>query len=251
LAAPELGALRGLAEWTIGVRPADAMFSRVHGVLFDAEPSEITTETAAAVTAEIRAVSGVSDVAAGAALADELIDRGTQLIVVAVPEMRPDAATAVSVLTGTEPVKVLSRGAAATDPEAWMALAVEVRDRRRQCLAYREDPDRLLVELNSPRLAAAAGLTLQAAARRTPVLLDGPVAATAALIAYEAQPRAVRWWAAADLGPDPAHETVLTRLGLRTVLGLGIGAGDLLAGMLALPVLRAALRLGSRTAASG
>lgn len=65
------------------------------------------------------------------------------------------------------------------------------------------------------------------------------------MIAYEAQPRAVRWWASADLGPDPLHELTLTRLGHRPILGLGTGLGDGLAGALALPVLRAAAALGS------
>ncbi len=89
-----------------------------------------------------------------------------------------------------------------------------------------------------------AGLVLRAAARRTPVLLDGPVAAAAALLAYEAQPRAVRWWAAADLGSDPAHELALTRMGQQAVLGLGTGLGDGLAGVLTVPVIRTAEAIG-------
>jgi len=140
----------------------------------------------------------------------------------------------------------LRRGAAATDPEAWMALAVEVRDTRRRCLEFRADPVHLLEALASPRLAAVAALVLRAAARRTPVLLDGPAAAAAALVAYEAQPRAVRWWAAADLGPEPLHELALTRIGQRPILGLGTGLGDGMAGLLALPVVQAAARLADR-----
>ena len=88
-------------------------------------------------------------------------------------------------------------------------------------------------------------MVLRATGRRTPVLLDGPVASAGALLAYEAAPRAVRWWAAADQGPDPLHEIALTRLGQEPVLGLGTGLGDGLAGLLALPVLRAAAALGS------
>jgi len=156
-----------------------------------------------------------------------------------------DAALAVSVLTNTEPVKVLSRGAAATDPEAWMALATTVRDRRVEVYRERDSADRLLVAIASPRLAAIAGIALQAAVRRTPVVLDGPAAAAGALVAYEAQPRAVRWWCAADLGPDQLHEIALTRLGQHGLLGLGSGLGDGLAGILAVPLLQAAARLGA------
>ena len=155
-----------------------------------------------------------------------------------------DAAVTVSVLTNTEPVKVLARGGAATDPDAWMDRAAAVRDARRACMRVRSDPDRLLDQLGSTRLAVTAALALRAAARRTPVLIDGPVAAAAALIGYEAQPRAVRWWAAADLGSDPAHELALTRMGQQAILGLGSGLGDGLAGLLTVPVVRAAEAVG-------
>jgi len=145
-------------------------------------------------------------------------------------------------------VKVLTRGAAATRPDAWMDLAVEVRDARRRCMSLRDKPDELLLGVGSTRLAAAAGICMHAAVRRTPVVLDGPAAAVSALVAYEAAPRAVRWWCAADLGPDPVHDLALTRLGQKPVLGLGTGRGDGLAALLAVPVLQSAARLAAGAA---
>lgn len=241
---PELGRLADLAEWVVGVRPPKATFTNVRLIVIGGEPNALVADTAAAVGADVTTAPAEGDVDTGVALADNAIDGGAELIVVAVPGLRADAAIAVAVLTGSEPAKVLARGAAATDPEAWMRLAVEVRDARRRCMAHRDDPDRLLAELGSSRLAVVSGLVLRAAARRTPVLLDGPVTAAGTLIAYEAAPRAVRWWCASDQGPDPLHELALTRLGQRPVLGLGTGIGDGLAGLLALPVLRAATALG-------
>jgi nicotinate-nucleotide--dimethylbenzimidazole phosphoribosyltransferase len=242
---PELGRLAWLAEWAVGVRPAGSSFGKVRALVVGGEPNELVLDTAAAVNADVSGVSADGDLAAGAAIADDEIERGTELLIVSVPEMHADAAIAVSVLTDTEPVKVLARGAAATEPDAWMQRAIEVRDARRRCMAYRDDPDGLLRELASARLHVVAGIVLRATGRRTPVMLDGPVACAAALIAYEAAPRAVRWWAAADQGPDPLHEIALTRLGQEPILGLGSGLGDGLAGLLALPVLRAAATLGS------
>jgi nicotinate-nucleotide--dimethylbenzimidazole phosphoribosyltransferase len=242
---PQLGRLAALAEWAIGVRPPGSSFGTVRVIVVGGQPSDLAAETASALDVDLTSVPDDGDLATGIALADDAVDRGTDLLIVAAPGVRADAAVAVSVLTNTEPVKVLSRGAAATDPVAWMNLAIEVRDGRRRCAVHRDDSDALLAELGSPRLAVLAGLVLRAATRRTPVILDGPVAAAAALIAYEAQPRAVRWWSTADLGPDPLHEITLTRLGQRAILGLGTGLGDGLAGLLALPVLRAATRLGS------
>jgi nicotinate-nucleotide--dimethylbenzimidazole phosphoribosyltransferase len=242
---PGLGRLASLAEWAIGVRPPGSSFDNVRALIVGAEPRPLVLDTATAVGAQVVGVPAEGGVPAGIAIADDAIERGTQLLILAVPGSGADAAIAVSVLAGTEPVKVLERDAAATDPDAWMRRAVEVRDGRRRCLPHSTDPDGLLAELGSQRLAVAAAAVLRAAGRRTPVLLDGPVAAAAALIAYEAQPRAVRWWVAADRGAEPLSGLVLDRLSQAPVLGLGTSTGDGLTGLLALPVLRAATSLGS------
>lgn len=187
---------------------------------------------------EVRAAVGL-----GAALADEQVDSGADLLIAAVPGSGAQlaAATVVAVLTNTEPVRVATRGAAATDPQSWMAQVTALRDARRRGFAHRGDPDALLASVGGADLAAAAGFVLQAAVRRTGVLLDGLAALAAALLAYEAQPRAVRWWQAADQAPGPACELALTKLGLRPVLELGLGVVDGSAGALAVPVLRAAV----------
>ena len=246
-----LGSLAALAEWVAGVHSGDpgTPFSSVRALIIGDEPGDLVLESAEAAGVGLRVVTDLPDDAiaaleAGLALADAEVDRGADLLILAAPGVDADAALAVSVLTNTEPVKVLSRGAAATDPEAWMAQAVAVRDRRLEVYPHRDSADGVLTAINSPRLAATAGIALRAAGRRTPVVLDGPTAAAAALLAYDAQPRAVRWWCAADVGPDALHEIALTRLGQHGLLGLGTGLGDGLAGILALPLLQAAARLG-------
>jgi nicotinate-nucleotide--dimethylbenzimidazole phosphoribosyltransferase len=250
----ELGRLGELAEWIAGVQgycpPRD--FVRIRTIVFGASPTAGDSASLAAIAGLVG--SGVRPVpqrdgsmseafGAGAALADEEVDGGADLLIVAL--QGPDAATPalalVSVLTNTEPVKVLPRGAGLT-PEEWMDRAVAVRDARRRGMPHRAMPAELLEAIGGVDLAAAAGFLLRAAARRTPVLLDGLPAATAALTAYEAQPRAVRWWRSADLSAEPAHELALTQLGQRSVLDLGVGLGDGTAGLLAALVLRAAIR---------
>lgn len=247
---PGLGHLAQVAEWWLSVapRPADpagdqSRSPRRARVLVIGSVPPAVVETADELGASCRRIEPSGTLAGGAAIADDEIDSGADLIMLAVPGVEADAAVAVSVLTNTEPVKVLARGAAATEPEAWMERAVAVRDARRHCMPLRSQPDQLLGAIGSMRLAVAAGIALRAAARRTPVLLDGPVAAAAALIAYEAQPRAVRWWAAADLGPDPLQDLALTRMGQQPILGLGTGLGDGLAAVLTVPVIRAAALL--------
>lgn len=247
-----LGQLTALAEWVAGVHSGDA-FAAVRALIIGGEPGPGVSEAAEAAGVSLHAVTELpanpaDALQAGVDLADAEADRGTDLVILAAPGVGTDAAVAVSVLTNTEPVKVLSRGAAATDPQAWMARAVAVRDGRLAVYRHRDSADAVLDAIDSPRLAATAGFALQAAVRRTPVVLDGPSATAGALVAHEAQSRAVRWWCAADAGPDPLHTIALTRLGQHSLLDLGTGLGDGLAGVLTVPLLQAAARLGARRA---
>jgi nicotinate-nucleotide--dimethylbenzimidazole phosphoribosyltransferase len=254
---PSLGRLADLAEWLSGTQGASPprVPTRVRVVVFGssrAHVDELAGESGAGVRYFGDGVPGDTRaaLAAGAAVADDEVDGGADLFIAAYPDESADAAVAVSVLTGTEPVKMLARGEAATDPDAWMSRAVDVRDARRGAIAFRQQPDELLAALDRPLFSAAAGFLLRAAARRTPILLDGPAITAAALTAYQAQPRAVRWWTAADTTQDPAHALAVSTMGLRTVLDLGLGLNDGTAGLLALPVLRSAGRL-MRGAGSG
>lgn len=238
------GRLAELAEWVASVGAPSAGFRRIRG--FVTGPVAYV-ETADAVGAQLLELRFPDDpraaLEAGVSRIDAEVDGGADLLLLAVPGFDADLAIAASVLTNTEPAKVLSRGATATAPNAWMDLAVQIRDERRRCMPVRDQPDALLDEIDSSRLAAAAGFAMRAAVRRTPLVLDGPGAAVAALVAYEAAPRAVRWWCAADLGDDPVHELALTRMGKQPVLGAGTSLGDGLAGLLAVPLLQTAVLL--------
>jgi nicotinate-nucleotide--dimethylbenzimidazole phosphoribosyltransferase len=241
------GRLDELAEWLAGVQGCDPPhdFARVRIVAFGG--SACAPEVADRAGAAVRIVDPITDdstgaaIAAGVAVADDEIDSGADLLIAALSHADTDAALLVSVLTGAEPVKVLPRGAG-LDPEAWMAQAIVVRDGRRRAYPLRDQPAELLAAIGAADLAAVTGFVLRAAGRRTPVLLDGLPAVSAALVAYDAQPRAVRWWRSADLSPHPAHELALTKLGQRSILDLGIGRGDGTAGALAAAVLRVAVQ---------
>jgi NaMN:DMB phosphoribosyltransferase len=257
----ELGQLVELAEWLATTSGGGTIeLSRPRIVCFGAEASSgsvVADQLGIGRCVVVPPASATFDrpavdraVAVGVAAADDEVDSGADLLVAAVAVRETVAASIVSVLTNTEPVKVLTRGAAATDPDAWMQRAVQVRTARRTGFPYREDPAALLAAIGSPELAAAASFILQAAVRRTPLVLDGLGALTAALLAYEVQPRTVRWWRVADHSPSPASELALTRLALRPVLDLGLGevgdgpgsgVGAGTTGALVIPILRAAL----------
>jgi nicotinate-nucleotide--dimethylbenzimidazole phosphoribosyltransferase len=202
----------------------------------DREDALTATEVAAAVRA-------------GVAVADEEIDSGTDLLLTAglgVGGSTP-AATLISVITGIEPVKVVGRGSG-IDDQAWMRKATVVRDARRRGLPYRQDQVQLLAVSGGADLAALAGFMLRAAARRTPLVLDGVLAAAASLVAHEVSPRAMRWWTVAHAVPDRGFAAALPRLGLRPLVDLQLSRGDGIGALIAVPLLRSAVRL--TTAAS-
>jgi nicotinate-nucleotide--dimethylbenzimidazole phosphoribosyltransferase len=183
-------------------------------------------------------------ITAGAAVADEEIDAGADLLVAAGIGVggTTAASTLVSVLTGTEPAKVIGWGSG-IDDAAWMRKTTVVRDARRRAVHHRTDPDRLLSAVGGLEHAALAGFLLQAAARRTPVLIDGAVPASAALVAFQAQPRAAAWWQAAQRGVDPAQARSVDWLSLTPILDLGFAPGDGSGALIAVPLLRAAVRI--------
>ena len=76
-------------------------------------------------------------------------------------------------------------------------------------------------------LAVLTGFCLQAAVRRTPVLLDGLVVGAAAVLADVLAPARARVVAGrASSSPEPAMAIVLTRLGLTPLVDLGVPLGD-------------------------
>jgi nicotinate-nucleotide--dimethylbenzimidazole phosphoribosyltransferase len=245
-----LGRLVDLADWLASVQATTPPREprRVRLVQFGGPGLSVVAGLAADLGVGVRVVDELPDgpadaLAAGLALADREVDGGADLVVVACP--RPAgvaAAVAVSVLAAAEPVRVLERGAAATDPQAWMARATAVRDLRRRAIRSKDQPEQLLADLGDATLAAAAGFVLQAAVRRTAVLLDGAGATAAALLAYQVQPRTVRWLAAAGTTSDPGQVLAMTTMGLRGILDSAVATGDGIAALIALPALRAAAR---------
>ena len=132
-----------------------------------------------------------------------------------------------------------SKGAT-IDDALWMRRCAAVRDTMRRGRPILADHVGLLAAVGGADLAAMTGLLLQAAARRTPVLLDGVATAAAALVAQRMAFRSSDWWAAAHRSPEPAHDLALDRLGLEPLLDLGIRAEDGTGALLAVPLLRAA-----------
>ena len=133
------------------------------------------------------------------------------------------------------------------EDEAWMAMAVELRDGLRRVRGLRGRPQALLEALGSPALAAATAAVVEAAARRTPVLLDGYGALVSAVLAVRAA-RPVQGWLIVPLaGDDARSQSALRSLTLTPVVrGLALSADDGSGALLGLALLETACGLLAR-----
>lgn len=257
-AAPGIGRLADLLEWLAGTQgsrppraPARPRLVSLGGF------ADSTAAIADAVGAGVRVIDVPAQpgagLAAGAAAANAEIDAGADLLIVGAAGPA-DAATVnaaavvISLITGVEPVALLPRGADAVDSGAWIASAARLRDARRRAQSVRNRPDDLLDAAGSTLLSMSAGVLMQAAARRTPMLLEGTSPLAAALLCQDAQSRSARWWRIADASADPVQARAVVELNQRPLLDLGTTRGDGTAGLLCLPLLRAAAALNGQAA---
>lgn len=244
-AAPATDRLGALRQWAAATTPGADDYTRARLVILGDSPPPVDMAELAGLSIRGHGAELQGGAATGVALVDDEVDSGADLLVVAVPGAEVAALTAISVLTNTEPVKVLPRGTALTTQQ-WTAQAEAVRDGRLAAFAHRNDPAALLTALRAPTLACASALLLRAAGRRTPTVLDGLGAVGAAVVAHAIAPRAAHWWQVADRGHHPAIDLATVKLGITPILDLGITAADGTAGALATLVLRASLRTGPR-----
>jgi phosphoribosyltransferase-like protein len=197
----------------------------------------------------IRHFEAPADVSAavdwGVSMADDAIDAGADLLLVSLPSSdRDDLSWQVLAVHLLDIDLVEATGwpnlDRITDAE-WSNRVAALRDGLRPVRGIRNEPERLLTELASPALAAGTGLLLQAAARRTPALLDGPGAAACALLAHRVARAGRNWWQATDAGDLGLHDRILTELRLFPLTRLGLPGEDATAARIGLGLLETAL----------
>ena len=91
--------------------------------------------------------------------------------------------------------------------------------------------------------AALVGFLLAGAARRVPVVLDGVIACSAALVARALAPVAAGYWVAGHRSAEPGASAALASLGLRPLVDLDLRLGEGSGAALAVPLLQSAARV--------
>jgi nicotinate-nucleotide--dimethylbenzimidazole phosphoribosyltransferase len=153
------------------------------------------------------------------------------------------SAALICALTGLDPKDVVGRGTGVDD----------------EGLARKRDAVRRALETNAERIAAGpvealaavggfeiaglAGVIIEAASQRRPVLIDGFISAAAALTAARIAPAATGYMIASHRSQELGHAAALQQLGLRPLLDLDLRLGEGTGALLALPLLDAAVRI--------
>jgi nicotinate-nucleotide--dimethylbenzimidazole phosphoribosyltransferase len=154
------------------------------------------------------------------------------------------SAALVCAFTGADPAAATGRGTGIDDPT--LARKVDVVTRAVARVPARpEGPEAALAalaEVGGLEHAAIAGFVLGAAATRTPVLLDGVIAGSAALVAAALCPAALEHALAGHSSAEPGHALALRALGLRPLLELDLRLGEGTGALLALPLVTGAAR---------
>ncbi|WP_202968502.1 nicotinate-nucleotide--dimethylbenzimidazole phosphoribosyltransferase [Pseudonocardia sp. HH130629-09] len=151
------------------------------------------------------------------------------------------AAALVCAFTGADPAVATGRGTGVDDE----TLARKTDVVRRALERHRPDPaDPLgvLAAVGGLEHAGLAGFVLGAAALRTPVVLDGIIAGSAALVAAAFAPEVAGYCLAGHRSAEPGGALALDHLGLAPLLELDMRLGEGTGALLALPVLQGAAR---------
>ena len=180
----------------------------------------------------------------GISVAGALIDAGARCLLtgdMGIANTTP-AAALIAAFTGAGAAEVTGRGTGVDDATYARKVAVVTAalERHRPDPA---DPVTALAAVGGLEHAALAGFVLGAAERRVPVILDGVIAASAAVVAAALAPDAVAAMVAGHRSAEPGAAVALAHLGLTPLLDLGMRLGEGTGAVLALPIVAGAVRV--------
>lgn len=251
-----LNFVHGGAAVNVFARQAGATV-RVVDVSVDCDPTYLDSIAPTVTSHRIRRASGSIDQEdaltfdeaqrafdLGRAIADEEIDRGADLLIpgdMGIGNTTP-AATLIGLLTNLDASKVTGLGTG-IDDATWMRKCAAVRDAMRRGRPALADPITLLATVAGADFAAMTGFILQAAIRKTPVILDGTISGACAMVADRIDFRAKHWWLAGHQSTEPAHRAALHHLDLEPVLDYELRLGEGSGAVLALPIVQASIAI--------
>ncbi len=172
------------------------------------------------------------------------IDKGAAII--ATGEMGIGNTTAsaaiLACMTGQKIEQIIGRGTGVDDQGL-----IRKRDAIRTALEINhpdaEQPLDVLRKVGGLEIAALSGVILGAAARKVPVVIDGFISSTAALVAHRMHPHCRYYMIASHLSQEPGHRILLEEMGLKAILQLDLRLGEGSGAVLVFNLIEAAVKI--------
>ncbi len=186
----------------------------------------------------------IQAVLVGADTARGLIEEGMDLLIPGDMGIGNTTACAAitSVFCGLPPARVAGRGTGLDD--AGLANKVRVLE---EVLARRQpdpaDPLGVLAAVGGLEIAAICGYVLMAASRRVPVILDGFISTSGALVAARLAPAVAHYLIVGHDSVEQGHRAQCQALGKKALLDLGLRLGEGTGAALALGLVRSAVAI--------
>lgn len=162
----------------------------------------------------------------GMGLATELRERGFDVLIAGEMGIGNTTASAalIAVLTHSPVHRVVGPGSGLS-PEGVARKREAVRKAIQVNGPYGDGLD-ILAKLGGLEIAVLAGLMVGAAARRTPVVIDGLISTAAATVAEALSAGTRHYLIAGHRSAEPGHKAALRHLGLQPYLDLGMRLGE-------------------------
>lgn len=202
---------------------------------------------------------GTKNMARGPAMTRELaisaITRGFELFmdeyragadIIGTGEMGIGNTTAASAITACftkKPIAEITGKGAGLD-EKGLAHKVEV---IKKALSVNTpdpaDPIDVLSKVGGLEIAGLAGVILAAASHRIPVVIDGFISGSAALVAYQIEPKVKGYLIPAHQSVEGGHKYILELIGLKPLFDLGLRLGEGTGAALAMGLCEASIKI--------
>ncbi|GJL79821.1 MAG: nicotinate-nucleotide--dimethylbenzimidazole phosphoribosyltransferase [Nitrospinaceae bacterium] len=111
-----------------------------------------------------------------------------------------------------------------------------------------EDPVEVLAKIGGFEIAGIAGLILGAAAKKTPVIIDGLISGAGAVIAYKLNPTVGDYIFTSHQSQEPGHEILFHLLDQPPLFNFGMRLGEGTGAVLAMNILEASVKIYSQMA---
>ena len=131
----------------------------------------------------------------------------------------------VAVITGEAVKKVTGRGTGIDDAGLEKKIAV-IEEAIRVNKPNNKDAIDVLAKVGGFEIGGMAGVILAAASHRVPVVIDGFISGTAALVAYGIAPAVKDYMIAAHRSVERGHSVTLDYIGLKPLLDLDMRLGE-------------------------